>query len=127
MKVPQWLIQRIMSGSCSQHSQKKQITGAFKSTCDTVASKKFMGLTESSGILVAHEVNNGWALQDVLTANTIASSRVEGMNVLIKKFCTDVSSTLFLFLKSLESFVESQEVNDYIVKRNGITLKQGVP
>ena len=50
----------------------------------------------------------------MFTANTIASSRVEGMNVLIKKFGMDVSSTLFESLKSLESFVESQEVSDYI-------------
>ena len=57
-------------------------------------------------------------MQDVLTANTIASSRVEGMNVLIKKFCMDVSSTLFETLKSLESFVESQEVNDYVCEEN---------
>ena len=50
----------------------------------------------------------------MFTANTIASSRVEGMNVLIKKFGMGVSSTLFESLKSLESFVESQELSDYI-------------
>ena len=52
----------------------KQITGAIKSTCDAVASKKFLGLTEKLWHLVAHGINSGRVLQDVLTANTIASS-----------------------------------------------------
>ena len=90
------------------------MTGAIKSICDAIASKKFLGLTEKLWHLVAHGINGGRAFQDVFTTNTIASSRVEGMNVLIKKFGMDVSSTLFESLKSLESFVESQEVSDYI-------------
>ena len=92
----------------------RQMTGAIKNICDAIASKKFLGLTEKLWHLVAHGINGGRALQDVFTANTIASSRVEGMNVLIKKFGMDVSSTLFESLKSLESFVESQELSDYI-------------
>ena len=89
-----------------------------QSTCDAVASKKLLGLTEKLWHLAAHGINDGKVLQDVFTANTIASSRVEGTNVFIKKFGMGVSSTLFESLRSLESFVESQEVSDYVYEEN---------
>ena len=71
----------------------------FSSTKDKV--KKYM----------AHGVNGGRALQDVFTADSIASSRIESRNAALKWFGVGSSLSLLGCLLSLKDMVKSQEYN----------------
>ncbi len=64
--------------------------------------------------LMAHGVNGGRALQDVFTADSIASSRIESRNAALKRFGVGASLSLLDCLLSLKDMVKSQEYNDIV-------------
>ena len=95
------------------NTAKKQITGVIKSTCDAVASKKFLGITEKLWHLVAHGINGGRALQDVLTTthSQLKSWRDECSHQEVLHRCV---IHIIWVPEVLESFLESKEINNYV-------------
>ena len=66
--------------------------------------------------LIAHGINGGRGLQDVFTANTIASSRVENRNATLKMFGLSKTVSLCENLFRLRDTVISKECQDCISK-----------
>ena len=72
---------------------------------------KFTTISAKIGNLLVHGVNGSRPLQDVFTADSIASSRVESINSFSKSFGLDGTISLLRSVLVLKKLIQSQELS----------------
>ena len=72
---------------------------------------KFTGISTKIGHLLVHGVNGSRPLQDVFTADSVASSRIESRNRFSKSFGLDGTTSLLRSVLTLKKLVQFQELS----------------
>ena len=96
---------------------------AYSELNKALEDKELKGIRDRVEHLMAHGVNGGRALQDVFTANTIASSRVESRNAALRRLGLRKAMSLCENLFRLRDTVISQDARTASAKLRSGGLK----
>ena len=105
------VIRRLVATMFVTNSLQKMEASMRELYCKSTEAGQSQALREAAARLISYAVMGSRALQDVFTANTIASSRVESINSVMKKGGFNKRTPLFGCVPALKEAVKQQAID----------------
>ena len=105
------VIRRLVATMFVTNSLQKMEASMRELYCKSTEAGRSQALREAAARLISYAAMGSRALQDVFTANTIASSRVESINSVMKKGGFNKRTPLFGCVSALKEAVKQQAID----------------